>query len=55
VGGGANHVAACHYSEELAGGVRAEEVFETAQVNLAALQELEGLDIVEQGSTEERT
>ncbi len=55
VGGGADHVAACHYSEELAGGVRADEVFETAQVNLTALEELEALDTIEQGSTEERT
>jgi oligopeptide/dipeptide ABC transporter ATP-binding protein len=55
VGGGADHVAACHYSEELAGGVRADEVFETAQVNLEALDELEALDSVDQGSTEERT
>jgi oligopeptide/dipeptide ABC transporter ATP-binding protein len=55
VGGGADHVAACHYSEELAGGVRADEVFETAQANLTALQELEALDTIEQGSTEERT
>jgi oligopeptide/dipeptide ABC transporter ATP-binding protein len=55
VGGGADHVAACHYSEELAGGVRADEVFETAQVNLEALEELEALDSVDQGSTEERT
>jgi oligopeptide/dipeptide ABC transporter ATP-binding protein len=55
VGGGADHVAACHYSEELAGGVRADEVFETSQANLAALEELEALDTIEQGSTEERT
>jgi oligopeptide/dipeptide ABC transporter ATP-binding protein len=55
VGGGADHVAACHYSEELAGGVRADEVFETAQVNLEALDELEALDSVDQGSTGERT
>ncbi len=55
VGGDAGHVAACHYSEELAGGVRADEVFETAQVNLAALEELEALDSIEQGGTEERT
>ncbi len=55
VSGSADHVAACHYSEELAGGVRADEVFETAQVNLEALEGLEALDSVEQGSTEERT
>ena len=54
VGGGAGHVAACHYSEELAGDVRADEVFETTQVNLEVLQELETLDKLEQG-TEERT
>jgi len=53
--GGSGHVAACHYSEELAGGVRADEVFETAQANLEALEELEALDSVEPGSTEERT
>jgi oligopeptide/dipeptide ABC transporter ATP-binding protein len=55
VGGGAGHVAACHYSEELAGDVRADEVFETSQVNLTALEELEALDTIEQGGTEERT
>jgi oligopeptide/dipeptide ABC transporter ATP-binding protein len=55
VGGSVHHVAACHYSEELAGGVRADEVFETAQANLAALEGLEALGAVEQPSTEERT
>jgi oligopeptide/dipeptide ABC transporter ATP-binding protein len=55
VGGGAGHVAACHYSEELAGDVRADEVFETSQVNLSALEELEALDTIEQRGTEERT
>jgi oligopeptide/dipeptide ABC transporter ATP-binding protein len=55
VGGGADHVAACHYSEELAGDVRADEVFETSQVNLTALEELEALDTIEHRGTEERT
>jgi hypothetical protein len=40
---GANHVAACHYAEELAGDVRADEVFATAEADLKALEELEEL------------
>ncbi len=46
VAGEAGHVAACHYSEELAGDVAAAEVFETAEANLAALEELTHLDEV---------
>jgi oligopeptide/dipeptide ABC transporter ATP-binding protein len=45
---GISHVAACHYAEELAGDVRAEEVFETAEADLRALEELEELGDLEQ-------
>jgi oligopeptide/dipeptide ABC transporter ATP-binding protein len=55
VGGSADHVAACHYSDELAGDVRADEVFETSQVDLTALEGLEALDTIERRGTEERT
>jgi len=44
---GANHVAACHYAEELAGDVRAAEVFATAEADLKALEELEELGTLE--------
>jgi len=44
---GANHVAACHYAEELAGDVRADEVFATAEADLKALEELEDLGTLE--------
>jgi peptide/nickel transport system ATP-binding protein len=47
---GANHVAACHYAEELAGDVRADEVFTTAEADLKALEELEELGTL--GTTE---
>jgi oligopeptide/dipeptide ABC transporter ATP-binding protein len=45
---GASHLAACHFAEELAGDVRAEEVFETAEADLRALDELEELGDLEQ-------
>jgi peptide/nickel transport system ATP-binding protein len=45
---GANHVAACHYAEELAGDVRADEVFATAEADLKALGELEELGAVDE-------
>jgi peptide/nickel transport system ATP-binding protein len=44
---GANHVAACHYAEELAGDVRADEVFATAEADLKALEELGELGTLE--------
>jgi oligopeptide/dipeptide ABC transporter ATP-binding protein len=37
---GLDHVAACHYAEELAGDVAAAEVFETAEADVQALDEL---------------
>jgi oligopeptide/dipeptide ABC transporter ATP-binding protein len=37
---GVDHVAACHYAEELAGDVAAAEVFETAEADVQALDEL---------------
>jgi peptide/nickel transport system ATP-binding protein len=45
---GANHVAACHYAEELAGDVRADEVFETSEADLQALEELDHLGTLEE-------
>jgi hypothetical protein len=36
-------VAACHYAEELAGDVAAAEVFETAEADVQALEELDHL------------
>jgi oligopeptide/dipeptide ABC transporter ATP-binding protein len=40
---GLDHVAACHYAEELAGDVAAAEVFETAEADVQALEELDHL------------
>ncbi|MGH3102303.1 MAG: ABC transporter ATP-binding protein, partial [Thermoleophilia bacterium] len=40
---GIDHVAACHYAEELAGEVAATEVFETAETDTQAIQQLEQL------------
>ena len=40
---GIDHVAACHYAEELAGDVAAAEVFETAEADTQALQQLDQL------------
>jgi oligopeptide/dipeptide ABC transporter ATP-binding protein len=40
---GLDHVAACHYAEELAGDVAAAEVFETAEADVQALDELDHL------------
>jgi oligopeptide/dipeptide ABC transporter ATP-binding protein len=50
---GDGHVAACHYSAELAGDVRAEEVFETSEADLGALQELDQLGTLEETAGEE--
>jgi len=44
---GVDHVAACHYSEELAGDVAAAEVFETAEADVQALEELDQLGTLE--------
>jgi oligopeptide/dipeptide ABC transporter ATP-binding protein len=46
---GASHVAACHYAEELAGDVRADEVFQTTEANLEALEGLDHLGDLEEG------
>jgi oligopeptide/dipeptide ABC transporter ATP-binding protein len=40
---GVDHVAACHYAEELAGDVAAAEVFETAEADTEALEQLDQL------------
>jgi hypothetical protein len=40
---GVDHVAACHYAEELAGDVAAAEVFETAETDSQAIEQLEQL------------
>jgi hypothetical protein len=40
---GIDHVAACHYAEELAGDVAAAEVFETAEADAEALEQLDQL------------
>ena len=62
---GPNHVAACHYAEELAGDIAAAEVFETAETDRQALEQLDrlgdlseakaDLDQAEAGEAEERT
>jgi oligopeptide/dipeptide ABC transporter ATP-binding protein len=44
---GLDHVAACHYAEELAGDVAAAEVFETAEADVQALEELDHLGNLE--------
>jgi oligopeptide/dipeptide ABC transporter ATP-binding protein len=51
---GADHVAACHYAEELAGDVRADEVFETAEADLQALEELDQLGSLEETEATEQ-
>jgi oligopeptide/dipeptide ABC transporter ATP-binding protein len=45
---GFDHVAACHYAEELAGDVAAAEVFETTEADVQALEELDHLGSLEQ-------
>jgi hypothetical protein len=40
---GLDHVAACHYAEELAGDVSATEVFDTSEADVHALEELHPL------------
>jgi hypothetical protein len=61
---GIDHVAACHYAEELAGDVAAAEVFETAETDAQALEQLDQLGTLEEatpdddqpaGQAEERT
>jgi oligopeptide/dipeptide ABC transporter ATP-binding protein len=45
---GVNHVAACHYAEELAGEVAAAEVFQTAEADAKALEQLDKLGDLDQ-------
>jgi oligopeptide/dipeptide ABC transporter ATP-binding protein len=49
---GLDHVAACHYAEELAGDVAAAEVFQTAEADVQALEELEHLGTLEETKAE---
>jgi oligopeptide/dipeptide ABC transporter ATP-binding protein len=49
---GVDHVAACHYAEELAGDIAAAEVFETAEADVQALEELDHLGTLEQARAE---
>jgi oligopeptide/dipeptide ABC transporter ATP-binding protein len=51
---GADHVAACHYAEELAGDVRADEVFQTSEADLDALEELDQLGSLDQAEQAEQ-
>jgi oligopeptide/dipeptide ABC transporter ATP-binding protein len=44
---GIDHVAACHYAEELSGDVAAAEVFQTAEADVQALEELDQLGTLE--------
>jgi oligopeptide/dipeptide ABC transporter ATP-binding protein len=50
---GIDHVAACHYAEELAGDVAAAEVFETAEADVQALEELDHLGTLDQAEAEQ--
>jgi len=50
---GDDHVAACHYAEELAGDVAAAEVFETAEADVQALEELDQLGTLDQAEAEQ--
>jgi oligopeptide/dipeptide ABC transporter ATP-binding protein len=49
---GPDHVAACHYAEELAGDVAAAEVFETAEADVQALEELDHLGTLGEAKAE---
>jgi peptide/nickel transport system ATP-binding protein len=49
---GVDHVAACHYSEELAGDVAAAEVFETAEADTQAIEQLDQLGDLEEAKAE---
>jgi hypothetical protein len=49
---GVDHVAACHYAEELAGEVVAAEVFQTAEADTQALQQLDQLGTLEEAKAE---
>jgi hypothetical protein len=47
-----DHVAACHYAEELAGDVAAAEVFETAEADSQALQQLDQLGTLDEAKAD---
>jgi oligopeptide/dipeptide ABC transporter ATP-binding protein len=49
---GVDHVAACHYAEELAGDIAAAEVFETAETDSQAVEQLDRLGNLEQAKVE---
>ena len=49
---GVDHVAACHYAEELAGDVAAAEVFVTAETDTQAIEQLDQLGDLEQAKAE---
>jgi archaellum component FlaD/FlaE len=49
---GVDHVAACHYAEELAGDVVAAEVFETAETDAQAIQQLDQLGHLDEAKAE---
>ncbi|HSR28146.1 MAG TPA: ABC transporter ATP-binding protein, partial [Actinomycetes bacterium] len=49
---GVDHVAARHYAEELAGDVAAAEVFETAETDTQAIEQLDQLSDLEQAKAE---
>jgi oligopeptide/dipeptide ABC transporter ATP-binding protein len=50
---GVDHVAACHYAEELAGDVAAAEVFETTEADVQALEELDHLGTLDKAEAEQ--
>jgi oligopeptide/dipeptide ABC transporter ATP-binding protein len=50
---GLDHVAACHYAEELAGDVAAAEVFATAEADVQALEELDHLGTLDEAKAEQ--
>ena len=47
-----DHVSACHYAEELAGDVAAAEVFETAETDAQAIEQLEQLGTLDEAKAE---
>jgi oligopeptide/dipeptide ABC transporter ATP-binding protein len=49
---GLDHVAACHYAEELAGDVAAAEVFQTTEADAQALEELDHLGSLAEAEAE---
>ena len=49
---GVDHVAACHYAEELAGDIAAAEVFETAETDRQAVEQLDQLGDLDRAKAE---